>query len=165
MFRTKQSEQQKTVEVYDLPEERYCEVCQKNHSDSNHETSIPHLVNLGERPAEGWAYKIPFNNIGYRLLKLKSWNEGQGLGKLGKEGRKYPVSVCFLFFPTNSMFADPNHIETRHKRPGFGEESANESYAFREHGPAGNQTAEKEPSTDLYSPIGQRASQEKRETN
>lgn len=95
-FRRKQVEQ-KSTEVFELIEEKYCAVCDKTHFDAKHETSILHLLKLDERPAEGYAYGIPISNVGYRLLKLNNWMEGQGLGKAA-EGRKYPVSVCVLFF-------------------------------------------------------------------
>jgi hypothetical protein len=75
----------------ELVEEQYCQLCDKSHFDLNHDTSIPHLVKLKERPDEGYSYGISISNIGYRLLKSTGgWTEGKGLGT---NGRKYPVCL------------------------------------------------------------------------
>ncbi|KAI6184487.1 hypothetical protein M3Y97_00601600 [Aphelenchoides bicaudatus] len=91
-LRKEQSED--SVKLYDLIEEKHCAVCGKSHFDSNHDTSILHLLKLNERPSEGYAYGISPSNPGYRLLKLKKWSEGQGLGASGKQGRKYPIRTA-----------------------------------------------------------------------
>lgn len=97
LFRCAKTDQD-IVEVHDLIEEQFCDVCNRSHFDSKHESSIVHLVRLNERPAEGYAYGIEMSNPGYRLLKLKQWNEGEGLGSGNNKGRRYPVSVCFFVF-------------------------------------------------------------------
>lgn len=94
-FRAKQIEDQQRVEP-ELINELYCKLCDVSHFDPSHDTRITHLVNLNERPDEGYAYGIPITNVGYRLLKKGQWMEGKGLGK-EKDGRKYPVSLFTLY--------------------------------------------------------------------
>lgn len=59
----------------------------------SHYSSIVHIVNRADQPAEGYAYGIPMSNVGYQLLKDTGWTEAHGLGKESR-GRKYPIKTA-----------------------------------------------------------------------
>lgn len=144
---------------FETIEEAYCVICDKSHFDVNHDTSIAHLVNLEQQPAEGYCYGISVKNRGYRMLKSGGWNEGQGLGK-NNAGRKYPVIIqVVMHFAIN---LDSHCSETRQEGTWSRQETSNEGYTF---GKYGRSPFGQVPQENSYQTLGGTNSQEESERN
>ncbi|XP_046855199.1 G patch domain and ankyrin repeat-containing protein 1-like [Xenia sp. Carnegie-2017] len=71
----------------------YCDICKSTFLGSKikHDTSTSHLFNC-QHKTNRTVYYIPENNIGFKLMKQKGWNQEKGLGPEGS-GRKFPIKT------------------------------------------------------------------------
>lgn len=73
--------------------EQMCDTCKIKFfgSKHKHDTSTAHLFNC-QYKSERTFYHIPEDNIGFKLMKRKGWDQEKGLGPEGT-GRKFPVKT------------------------------------------------------------------------
>lgn len=73
----------------------YCEICKINYNNSEHLSSISHLLNENstKKPNDlSYNYHLRSNNKGYQLLCKSGWEHKRGLGK-SEQGIVFPVQA------------------------------------------------------------------------